>query len=147
MNDRAVAVPSSRAPLLQFLISTGRHHEYESLAEARLLLMLGIAGELTEVLAQPPRLRYLTDEGAANHTPEFSACTESGDWLRNGESPQSSSARLPAAVMRYRLVSRGHRPGTTVSRNRLQTRVPRVRRRPASGWSTTCTRSARSCVA
>ncbi|MGX1774300.1 TnsA-like heteromeric transposase endonuclease subunit [Nocardia brasiliensis] len=66
---------------LQFLVSTGRHHGYESLAEARLLLMLDFAGKLTDVLAQPLRLRYLTGEGAAHHTPDFLACTESGNWL------------------------------------------------------------------
>jgi hypothetical protein len=40
-------------PGLQFLVSTGRHHGFESLAEARLLLALDFAGDLVEVLAQP----------------------------------------------------------------------------------------------
>jgi hypothetical protein len=66
---------------LQYLSSTGRHHGYESLAEARLLLMLDFAGEVNEVLAQPLRLRFVTDEGASNHTPDFLACTKSGNWL------------------------------------------------------------------
>ncbi|MGY2151362.1 TnsA-like heteromeric transposase endonuclease subunit [Nocardia gipuzkoensis] len=67
---------------LQYLISTGRHHGYESLAEARLLLMLDFAGEVTEVLAQPLRLRYSTDGELVNHTPDYLACTAGGGvWL------------------------------------------------------------------
>lgn len=66
---------------LQYLTSTGRHHGYESLAEAKLLLMLDFAGGLTEVLAQPLRLRFLADEGAVHHVPDFLACTDSGIWL------------------------------------------------------------------
>jgi hypothetical protein len=45
---------------LQFLVSTGRHHGFESLEEARLLLALNFVGDLIDVLAQPLRLRYWT---------------------------------------------------------------------------------------
>jgi hypothetical protein len=47
-------------PGLQFLVSTGRHHGFESLAEQRLLLALDFAGELVDVLPQPFRLRFAT---------------------------------------------------------------------------------------
>ena len=50
-----VAAKSTASVRLQYLSSTGRHHGYESLAEARLPLVLDFAGELTEVLAQPLR--------------------------------------------------------------------------------------------
>ncbi|MFK0251974.1 TnsA-like heteromeric transposase endonuclease subunit [Amycolatopsis azurea] len=68
-------------PGLEFLVSTGRHHGYESLAEARLLLMLDIAGELTDVLSQPLRLRFAAMDGPRDHIPDFFAETRSGRWL------------------------------------------------------------------
>ncbi|MFF0656083.1 TnsA-like heteromeric transposase endonuclease subunit [Micromonospora tulbaghiae] len=66
---------------LQFLVSTGRHHGFESLQEARLLLALDFAGDLIDVLAQPLRLRYVTDSGAHEHIPDFLAYTRAGRWL------------------------------------------------------------------
>lgn len=68
-------------PGLQFMASTGRHHGYESLTEARLLLMLDFAGGLTDVLSQPMRLQFSTADGPRMHTPDFLAETESGRWL------------------------------------------------------------------
>ncbi|WP_406274494.1 TnsA-like heteromeric transposase endonuclease subunit [Nocardia sp. NBC_00881] len=66
---------------LQYLVGTGRHHGYESLAEARLLLMLDFAGAVTDVLSQPLRLRYVSNEGRAEHVPDFLVATVSGWWL------------------------------------------------------------------
>lgn len=66
---------------LQFLVSTGRHHGFESLQEARLLLALDFAGDLIDVLAQPLRLRYLTSGGVREHVPDFLAFSRSGRWL------------------------------------------------------------------
>ncbi len=66
---------------LQFLVSTGRHHGFESLEEARLLLALDFAGDLVDVLGQPLRLRYFTREGAREHVPDFLAFTRAGRWL------------------------------------------------------------------
>ncbi len=66
---------------LQFLVSTGRHHGFESLEEARLLLALDFAGDLVDVLAQPLRLRYVTNEGPREHIPDFLACARTGRWL------------------------------------------------------------------
>lgn len=68
-------------PGLEFLVSTGRHHGYESLAEARLLLMLDFAAELTDALSQPFRLRFVTADGPRDHIPDFAAETRSGRWL------------------------------------------------------------------
>jgi hypothetical protein len=47
-------------PGLQYLLSTGRHHGFESMAEQRLLLALDFAGELVEVCSQPFHLRFET---------------------------------------------------------------------------------------
>jgi hypothetical protein len=68
-------------PGLQFLVSTGRHHGFESLAEQRLLLALDFAGELVDVLAQPFRLRFATTTGWREHTPDFLIVTHDGRWL------------------------------------------------------------------
>jgi hypothetical protein len=63
------------------LVSTGRHHGFESLAEAQLLLMLDFAGAVTEVLAQPLRLKFVSTDGLREHIPDFFAETRSGRWL------------------------------------------------------------------
>jgi hypothetical protein len=68
-------------PGLQFLVSTGRHHGFESLAEQRLLLALDFAGELVDVLAQPFRLRFATTTGWREHTPDYLVVTHNGRWL------------------------------------------------------------------
>jgi len=66
---------------LQFLVSTGRHHGFESLQEARLLHALDFAGELVDVLAQPLRLRFFTHDGPQEHIPDFLAYARTGRWL------------------------------------------------------------------
>src|SRR5262249_12109000 len=66
---------------VQVLVSTGRHHGFESLAEERLLLALDFAGELVDVLGQPLRLGYLTSGGAHEHVPDFLAWCRTGRWL------------------------------------------------------------------
>lgn len=58
-------------PGLQYLLSTGRMHGFESLAERRVLLALDFAGGVEEVLSQPFRLRFTTAEGAEDHIPDF----------------------------------------------------------------------------
>ncbi|MDQ7907607.1 TnsA-like heteromeric transposase endonuclease subunit [Phytohabitans sp. ZYX-F-186] len=68
-------------PGLQFLVSTGRHHGFESLAEALVLLALDFAGDLVDVLAQPLRLRYWTPDGPREHVPDVLAYTRTGRWL------------------------------------------------------------------
>ncbi|PSM39992.1 hypothetical protein C6Y14_28775 [Streptomyces dioscori] len=68
-------------PGLQFLVSTGRHHGFESLEEARLLLTLDFL-RVQEVLPQPFRLRFAHSDGHREHTPDFLAVMEDGSrWL------------------------------------------------------------------
>jgi hypothetical protein len=68
-------------PGLHFMVSTGRHHGFESLEEARLLLALDFAGRVSEVVSQPFRLRFTTSGGAAEHVPDVLAVTDDGTWL------------------------------------------------------------------
>ncbi len=68
-------------PGLQYLVSTGRHHGFESLEEARLLLALDFAGDLVDVASQPFRLRFAATAGWWAHTPDFLAATRTGTWL------------------------------------------------------------------
>src|SRR6266542_2254127 len=68
-------------PGLQYLVSTGRHHGFESIAEQRLLLVLDFAGQVRDVLAQPFRLRFAAREGWLEHIPDFLALTDEGGLL------------------------------------------------------------------
>lgn len=68
-------------PGLAFLVSTGRHHGFESLEEARVLLALDFAGDLVDVVSQPVRLGFETAGGARTHTPDYLAVTHGGVWL------------------------------------------------------------------
>lgn len=68
-------------PGLEYLISTNRHHGFESYEEELLLLISDFAGDLAEALAQPFRLRFLTADGTVEHTPDFLLLTGSGPWL------------------------------------------------------------------
>ncbi|MPY59838.1 TnsA-like heteromeric transposase endonuclease subunit [Streptomyces spongiae] len=68
-------------PGLQFMVSTGRHHGFESLEEQRLLLALDFL-QVAEVLPQPFRLEFQHAEGRAAHTPDFLAIwPDGGRWL------------------------------------------------------------------
>jgi hypothetical protein len=69
-------------PGLQFMVSTGRHHGFESLEEQRLLLALDFLGNLAEVLPQPFRLTFATAGGRGEHIPDFLARFDDGaTWL------------------------------------------------------------------
>ncbi|GAA0929475.1 TnsA-like heteromeric transposase endonuclease subunit [Virgisporangium aurantiacum] len=69
-------------PGLQFMVSTGRHHGFESLAEQRLLLALDFAGEVVvQVLGQPFRLRFTVGGQRRDHVPDVLAVTRCGVWL------------------------------------------------------------------
>ena len=68
-------------PGLQFIVSTGRHHGFESLAEQRLLLALDFAGAVL-VVSQPFRLRFVTSDGWRDHTPDFAGVLGDGNtWV------------------------------------------------------------------
>jgi hypothetical protein len=70
-------------PGLQFLVSTGRLHGFESLEERSLLLALDFTGAVAEVLPQPFRLRFETvAEEFSGHVPDFLAVFRDGSgWL------------------------------------------------------------------
>lgn len=63
------------------MVSTGRMHGFESLAERRLLLALDFVGGVEEVLAQPFRLKFSSAEGKGEHTPDFLALAPGAGWL------------------------------------------------------------------
>ncbi|WP_035955457.1 TnsA-like heteromeric transposase endonuclease subunit [Kitasatospora sp. NRRL B-11411] len=68
-------------PGLQFMVSTGRHHGFESLEEQRLLLALDFVG-VTEVLPQPFELDFEHKDGRSRHVPDFLAVMPGGSiWL------------------------------------------------------------------
>jgi hypothetical protein len=68
-------------PGLQYMVSTGRHHGFESMEEARVLLALDFAGDVIDVVSQPMRLRFEAGGGWREHTPDFLAVTRAGTWL------------------------------------------------------------------
>jgi hypothetical protein len=69
-------------PGLQFMVSTGRLHGFESLEEQKLLLALDFAGDVAEVLGQPFRLRFRAGDGRGEHIPDFLAVRRDGSrWL------------------------------------------------------------------
>lgn len=65
-------------PGLQYLVSTDRHHGFESIAEQRLLLALDFAGQVQQVLSQPFGLRYEAESRWRRHVPDFLAVTATG---------------------------------------------------------------------
>ncbi|MFF4849316.1 TnsA-like heteromeric transposase endonuclease subunit [Streptomyces sp. NPDC001194] len=65
-------------PGLEYLMSTDRHHGFESHEEERLLLVADFAAGLVEALCQPFRLRFFADGKAIRHTPDFLLLTDSG---------------------------------------------------------------------
>ncbi|MFF3159148.1 TnsA-like heteromeric transposase endonuclease subunit [Streptomyces sp. NPDC057910] len=67
-------------PGLQFMVSTGRHHAFESLEEQRLLLALDFLG-VSEVLPQPFRLDFDHVGGRGQHIPDFLAVLPGGLML------------------------------------------------------------------
>nr|WP_024126403.1 TnsA-like heteromeric transposase endonuclease subunit [Streptomyces sp. F12]AHE39022.1 Hypothetical protein pFRL3_245 [Streptomyces sp. FR1]AHE40262.1 Hypothetical protein pFRL6_175 [Streptomyces sp. F12] len=68
-------------PGLEYLVSTDRHHGFESFEEELLLLVADFAADLVEALAQPFRLEFLAADGVLKHIPDFLLLTASGSWL------------------------------------------------------------------
>jgi len=68
-------------PGLQYMVSTGRHHGFESMEEARVLLALDFAGDIVDVVSQPMRLQFDVGGTSREHTPDFLAVTRVGTWL------------------------------------------------------------------
>ncbi|MFD7282401.1 TnsA-like heteromeric transposase endonuclease subunit [Streptomyces sp. NPDC059862] len=68
-------------PGLLFMVSTGRHHGFESLEEMRLLLALDFL-LVVDVLAQPFQLDFEYTAGRGRHIPDFLAVLPGGGlWL------------------------------------------------------------------
>lgn len=68
-------------PGLQFMVSTGRHHGFESLEEQRLLLALDFV-RIVDVLVQPFELDFEHEGVRTRHTPDFLAVMPGGrGWL------------------------------------------------------------------
>lgn len=122
-------------PGLQYMVSTGRHHGFESLAEQRVLLALDFAGSLVEVLSQPFELRFATVSGWRKHVPDFLAVGEDATWLidvRPGERIDddarvcfAASDEVALAVGWRYLVVQGWRPHVVGTLDTLS-----ARRRP-----------------
>lgn len=89
-------------PGLQFMVSTGRHHGFESHAEQQVLLALDFAGDAIEVLSQPFRLTFDTTDGQGEHIPDFLAVTRGGFWLidvrPDGRTKAEDRVRFAAAA-------------------------------------------------
>jgi hypothetical protein len=130
-------------PGLQFMVSTGLHHGFESLEEARLLLALDFAEAVTQVICQPFRLRFTAADGPAEHIPDVLAVASGGVWLidvrpaaRIGEADRvkfaASAEAARACGWRY-LVVTGWRPSNPSVRT---TRFAMVRSAPRTGgWA------------
>ncbi|QEV71375.1 TnsA-like heteromeric transposase endonuclease subunit [Streptomyces chartreusis] len=58
-------------PGLAYMVTTGRMHGFESLAERRLLLALDFLDSAEEVLSQQFKLKFTTVDGSEDHTPDF----------------------------------------------------------------------------
>lgn len=104
-------------PGLEYLVSTGRHHGFESLEEARTLLALDFAGDLADVVSQPLKLRFWAGGKRREHTPDYLAVTRTGVWLVDvrpehlikDEDAESFAAAAEAALAcgwRYTVVGR-----------------------------------------
>lgn len=89
-------------PGLQYMVSTGRHHGFESYAEQQLLVALDFAGEVLELLGQPFRLSFTTACGTGEHIPDFLAVTRDGTWLIDvrpaGRIAEKDAVRFAAAA-------------------------------------------------
>ncbi|WP_257153645.1 TnsA-like heteromeric transposase endonuclease subunit [Streptomyces lunaelactis] len=68
-------------PGLEYLVTTDRHHGFESFEEERLLLVTDFAAGLVEALSQPFRLRLRAGGRRVEHTPDYLLLTDSGPYL------------------------------------------------------------------
>lgn len=63
------------------MVSTGRLHGFESIAEQKLLLALDFVGNVLGVVSQPMKIRFATTGKPAEHTPDFLVTSRDGMWL------------------------------------------------------------------
>ncbi|MET9399230.1 TnsA-like heteromeric transposase endonuclease subunit [Kitasatospora sp. NPDC002965] len=124
-------------PGLEFMVSTGRQHGFESLEERRLLLALDFL-QVSEVLPQPFLLDFEHASGRAAHVPDFLALMPGGSrWLldvrpghliKDDDALKFAATREVAAAAgwRYAVVT-GWRPNVMSLLDALS-----ARRRPAA---------------
>jgi hypothetical protein len=134
-------------PGLECLVSTGRQHGFESLAERRrrLLLALDFAGGVNEVLSQPFRLRFTAEAGPGEHTPDFLALGAGAGWLLD---VRPAGRIKPEDELQYWARPRGYwpvgqgcarlRPWSAAYAAKTSVAVPPVCRKR---WSSTAARS------
>ncbi|MER7178633.1 TnsA-like heteromeric transposase endonuclease subunit [Streptomyces hyaluromycini] len=122
-------------PGLQYMVTTGWAHGFESIEESRVLVALDFLGA-SEVLSQPFRLDFEHADGRAWHVPDFLAVIEGGMWLldvrpahlvKASDALKFAAARETAAASgwRYSVVT-GWRPHVFSVLDHLSSR-----RRPA----------------
>ncbi|GGY73874.1 hypothetical protein GCM10010342_72050 [Streptomyces anulatus] len=68
-------------PGLEYMVSTRRHHGFESFEEECLLLVADFAAGLREALSQPFRLRFYAGGKRVDHTPDYLLLTDSGPFV------------------------------------------------------------------
>jgi hypothetical protein len=68
-------------PGQEAMVSTGRLHGFESIAEQKLLLALDFAGNVLDVVSQPMKIRFTTTGKPIEHTPDFLVTSRDGVWL------------------------------------------------------------------
>jgi hypothetical protein len=118
------------------MVSTGLHHGFESLEEARLLLAVDFAEAVAQVICQPFRLRFATADGPAEHIPDVLAVASGGVWLidvrpagRIGEADRVKFAASAEAALacgwRYLLVA-GWRPHVMAALDALSSQRRRL---------------------
>ncbi|MFJ5561643.1 hypothetical protein ACIQCD_30540 [Streptomyces sp. NPDC093250] len=94
-------------PGLEFMVSTGRLHGFESLEERRLLLALDFV-RVQDVLSQPFELGFESVHGRERHTPDYLAVMPDGgiwlfdvrpaDLIKEADAVKFAAAREAAAV-------------------------------------------------
>ena len=104
-------------PGLQFMVSTGRLHGFESLEERSLLLALDFTGAVEEVLPQPFTLRFGTAGGGfREHVPDFLAVFRDGSrWLFDVRPAEAGQGGGRDVLRRSRRRRRWRRGGGTRS--------------------------------
>jgi hypothetical protein len=93
------------------MVTTGRLHGFESIAEQKLLLALDFIGDVTDLVSQPMRMKFTTSSGSAEHIPDFLVATHSGTWLidvRPGDRVEEQDRIKFAASAEAALVSDWH---------------------------------------
>jgi hypothetical protein len=76
-------------PGLEYLVSTGRHHAYESQQERRLLQILDFDGRVADAVSQPLLLKFHDGLRQREHVPDLLARLSDGQTLLLNVKPQT----------------------------------------------------------